>query len=152
MRTSGSGPSADELAPGMRGSDRSAAFTQVEPGDEKKAADQTEMLEERVLGHEALRQLHFPELIGDEGGDQRETGEPQRAEPAVGPGQDERGSDELGDDRRAGSRGRERQPEVLRLGYRSVEVEKLVEAALDGGRAQPQQGDRADLRRRANPP
>src|SRR5882672_9644618 len=139
MRTSGSGPSAVDLASGMRVSDRSAAFAQVEPGDQKKAADQAEMLEERVFDHEALRQLQFPESIGDEGGDQRESGKPQRAEPAVDPGQDERGSGELGDDRRAGSGCRERQPEVLPLGYRSIEVEELVEAALNVGRAESEQ-------------
>src|SRR5256885_697701 len=106
-----------ELALCMRVSDRSAiALARVEPCDEKKAADKTEVLEERVLNHEALRWLHFPKSICDERGEQRESCKPQGAEPAVDSGQDERGTGELGDDRRGGSCCREGKAEALRLG------------------------------------
>src|SRR5262249_60955955 len=43
------------------------------------------------------------------------------------------------------------QPEVLRLGDRRVEVEELVEAALNVGRAEPEQRDEVNRRRRNEP-
>src|SRR5258708_29330137 len=108
-----------ELALCMRVSDRRAvALAQIEPRDEKKAADESEVLEERVLDHEALRWLHFPKSIRSERGEQRESRKPQGAEPAVDSGQDERRTGELGHDRRGGSCCRVGDSEALRLGYR----------------------------------
>src|SRR5258706_3088390 len=117
----------------MRVSNRSvSALAQIEPRDEKKAADKTEVLEERVLDHEACRWRHFPKSICDERGEQRESCKPQRAQPAVDPGQDEQGAGELGDDCRGGSCCREGESEVLRLGYPGVEIEGPVEAGPHG--------------------
>src|SRR5258706_738453 len=100
----------------MRVSNRSvSALAQIEPRDEKKAADKTEVLEERVLNHEALRWLHFPKSICDERGEQRESCKPQGAEPAVDSGQDEQGAGEFGDDRRGGSCSGEWETEAFRL-------------------------------------
>src|SRR5258708_30395510 len=105
-----------ELALCMRVSDRRPiALAQIEPRDQKKAADESEVLEERVLDHEALRWLHFPKSIRDERGEQGESCKPQGAEPAVDSGQDERGTGELGDDRRDGSCCREGEATVFRL-------------------------------------
>src|SRR6266704_3192681 len=138
-----------ELANCMRVSDRSTvALAQIEPRDEKKAADESEVLEERVLNHEALRWLHFPKSIRNEGGEQRESCKPQGAEPAVDSGQDERGTGELGDDRRGGSRCCEGESEALRLGHRGVEVEELVKAALNVCGAEAQQCNEVNRPRR----
>jgi len=67
----------------------------------------------------------FPESIGDEGGDQRESGKPQRAEPAVDPGQDERGSGELGDDRSRRQWLSGKAARSVALGYRTLKSRSL---------------------------
>jgi hypothetical protein len=51
---------------------------------------------------------NLPETIGHEDRDQRKSGKPEGAEPAIRAGQNERGADELDHDRRAGDGGRKR--------------------------------------------
>src|SRR5207245_2811496 len=59
------------------------ALPQVMPGDQQETANQAEVLEEGVGGHEALGWRHLPEAQRDEGGEQGEAGQRQRAQPTI---------------------------------------------------------------------
>src|SRR5262249_24617995 len=119
------------------------SLPQIVPGDEQKSAHEPQMLEERVLDHEPIGLRNLPEAIGDKRGDERESREPEGADPAIDTTQHQRGAGKLGDDRRAGDHGRKRQTEMLRFGYCATEVEQLGEAALQVCGAKGKQGDEA---------
>src|SRR5258706_6102663 len=89
---------------------------EVVPCDEQESADQSEMLEERVLHHEAIGRRQFPKSIGKEGRNQREARQPQRAKPAVEAAEDQSRSGELRDDRGHGKWHGGAQSEMLHLG------------------------------------
>src|SRR5258705_12324311 len=98
---------------------------QVMPGDEQKTPDKSKMLEERVLGHEALRHRKLPEAVGNEGRHQGEARKPKRAQPAVESSEDQRGAHELGDDRGDRDRCGRGDAEMPHLVDRAVQVERL---------------------------
>jgi len=58
---------------------------EIVPSNQKKPAYQAQMLEERVLDHEAVRHRELPEAVSNERCNESEPGEPQRADPSIVP-------------------------------------------------------------------
>src|SRR5258708_3982199 len=95
------------------------ALSQVMPGDEQEAADQAQMLEEGIGRHQALLPCgKLPEAQRDEGGQQRERGQRQGAQPAQPAGDDH-------------GRGAQLQRELQRA--REIALKELEERAQELG-------------------
>jgi hypothetical protein len=60
------------------------------PSDQQKSANQPEMLEECIGGHESLRPGHLLEAVRDERREQGKTRKGQSAHPAIDAGQMDR--------------------------------------------------------------
>src|SRR5437588_10603825 len=100
------------------------------PRYEKKPADQSQMLEERVLQHNTFRKPYLPTAIRDESRHQREACERKSSRPAEETGEDRgRRAEFEHDDSDRKRRGR-RETEMVHLGDSAVKVRGLVEAAL----------------------
>jgi hypothetical protein len=123
-----------------------SAGLEVVPRHQQEPTDQAQMFEEAVRGHLPVRHGKFPEPIGDDGRNGRETGQPQGAQPAKPTAQHQRRPGELRDDRGYRDRHRRRQAEMLHLGDRAGEVQQLADATLQIGGAEPEQRNETDDR------
>src|SRR5271167_3144987 len=116
---------------------------QIIGGNQKETTDEPEMLKERILGRVSLRQRRTPEAVGEKRRHQGKPSQHQRASPTKEAAQDQERSADLHDDHGDRERRRRTQTELLHLGNRSAEIERLGQAALQIGAAEKKQRDPA---------
>src|SRR5690242_6233826 len=96
------------------------------PSDKQKAANQSEMLEEGIRGHEPLvARGYLPEAESNQCRHQRKTPERNGSEPPVEAREDHDRGAQLQSDHGDGHRGRWRKAEMLHLGDSAVEIGRL---------------------------